>query len=125
MIPPLGAVVLAVAASLSHPHVPDRAPHAVTETRQTAIRPSGTALHGLSTWYRYVDGQAAAGPALRAFLGANWRGTVVTVTANGHSVTARLTDFCQCPGGRVIDLDRRSFAALAAPSVGVIRVTVR
>ena len=109
MIPPLAAVVLALA--LSHA-VPDRAPHAVVETRQTAIRPSGTALHGLSTWYRYVDGQAAAGPALRAFLGANWRGTVVTVTANGHSVTARLTDFCQCPGGRVIDLDRRSFAAL-------------
>ena len=79
MIPPtLGAVVLAVAASLSHPHVPDRAPHAVTETRQTAIRPSTVALHGLSTWYRYVDGQAAAGPALRAFLGKDWRGMTVT-----------------------------------------------
>jgi len=125
MIPPLGAVVLAVAASLSHPHVPDRAPHAVTETRQTAIRPSGTALHGLSTWYRYVDGQAAAGPALRAFLGKNWRGQTVTVCAAGRCVRARLTDWCACPGGRVIDLDRRLFAALAAPSRGVIAVTVR
>jgi rare lipoprotein A (peptidoglycan hydrolase) len=57
-------------------------------------------------------------------LGANWRGTVVTVTANGHSVTARLTDWCACGGGRVIDLDRRLFAQLAPPSRGVLRVTV-
>jgi len=126
VIPPtLGAVVLAVAASLSHPHVPDRAPHAVVETRQTAIRPSTVALEGRATWYAYRSGQAAAGPALRAFLGKNWRGTVVTVTANGHAVTARLTDWCACGHGRVIDLDRRLFAQLAPPSRGVLRVTVR
>ena len=114
MIPPLAAVVLALA--LSHA-VPDRAPHAVTETRQTAIR-------GSATWFRAPAGTAAAGPALRAFLGPRWRGTVVTVTANGHAVTARLTDWCACGHGRVIDLDRRLFAALAAPSRGVLRVTV-
>ena len=121
MIPPLGAVVLAVAASLSHPHVPDRAPHAVV---QQAPRPPTVALEGRATWYAYRSGEAAAGPALRAMLGKNWRATAVTVTANGHAVTARLTDWCACGHGRVIDLDRRLFAALAPPSRGVIRVTV-
>ena len=125
MIPPTFAVVLALAASLSHPHVPDRAPHAVTETRQTAIRPSTVALEGRATWFVAPSGTAAAGPALRAFLGKNWRGTVVTVTANGRTVTARLTDWCACGHGRVIDLDRRLFAQLAPPSRGVLRVTVR
>jgi hypothetical protein len=115
VIPPLAAVVLALA--LSHPHVPDRAPHAVVETRQTAIR-------GSATWFAAPRGTAAAGPALRAFLGPHWRGTVVTVTANGHSVTARLTDWCLCSSARVVDLDKRSFAKLADPSRGVIHVTV-
>ena len=121
MIPPLAAVVLALA--LSHA-VPDRAPHAVTETRQKAIRPSTVALEGRATWYAYRTRQAAAGPALRAFLGPHWRGTVVTVTANGHTVTARLTDWCLCSSARVVDLDKRSFAKLADPSRGVIHVTV-
>ena len=121
MIPPLAAVVLALA--LSHA-VPDRPPHAVTETRQTAIRPSTAGLHGSATWFAAPRGTAAAGPALRAFLGPHWRGTVVTVTANGHSVTARLTDWCLCSSARVVDLDKRSFAKLADPSRGVIHVTV-
>ena len=129
MIPPLGAVVLALA--LSHPHVPDRAPQEVvetrqvTETRQTAIRPSTVALEGRATWFAAPSGTAAAGPALRAFLGANWRGMTVTVCSGGHCVRALLSDWCACGHGRVIDLDRRLFAALASPSRGVIRVTVR
>ena len=45
MIPPLAAVVLAVAASLHA--VPDRAPHEVV---QQAPRPSGTALRGVASW---------------------------------------------------------------------------
>ena len=124
MIPPLAGVVLAVAASLSHPHVPDRAPHAVTETRQTAIRPSTAGLHGSATWFAAPSGTAAAGPALRAMLGKGWRGQTVQVCAGGRCVRARLTDWCACGHGRVIDLDRRLFAALAPPSRGVIRVTV-
>jgi hypothetical protein len=35
-----------------------------------------------------------------------------------------LSDWCGCPGGRVVDLDRRDFAVLAPPSVGVLPVTV-
>ena len=115
MIPPLGAVVLALA--LSHA-VPDRAPHAVTETRQKAIR-------GSATWFAAPSGTAAAGPALRAMLGKGWRGQTVQVCAGGRCVRARLTDWCACGHGRVIDLDRRLFAELAAPSRGVLRVTVR
>ena len=118
MIPPtLGAVVLAVAASLSHHAVPDRAPHAVTS-------PPRTALHGSATWFAAPSGTAAAGPALRAFLGKNWRGQTVTVCSGGRCVRALLSDWCACGHGRVIDLDRRLFAALAAPSRGVLRVTV-
>jgi len=112
VIPPLAAVVLALALSHAVP-----APHAVTS-------PPRTALRGTATYYAYRTGQAAAGPALRAFLGKNWRGTVVTVTANGRTVTARLTDWCLCSSARVVDLDKRSFAKLADPSRGVIHVTV-
>lgn len=86
-------------------------------------------MAGVATWYAYVQGQAAAGPALRALLGPSWRGTVVTVTAGGGpAVQVRLTDWCACadrPGGpTVIDLDRRDFAALAPPSRGVVQVVV-
>ena len=114
MIPPLAAVVLALA--LSHA-VPDRAPHAVTETRQKAIR-------GSATWFAAPSGTAAAGPALRAFLGPHWRGMTVTVCSGGRCVRALLSDWCLCSSARVVDLDKRSFAKLADPSRGVIHVTV-
>ena len=118
MIPPLASgIVLALAASLSHA-VPDRAPQEVTSPPRTAVR-------GSATWFAAPSGTAAAGPELRAFLGKNWRGQTVTVCAGGRCVRALLSDWCACGHGRVIDLDRRLFAALAAPSRGVIAVTVR
>jgi hypothetical protein len=82
---------------------------------------------GSATWYKYVVGGAAAGPALRKALGGNWRGTVVTVCSDATDVCvpAALTDACWCPkGNRVIDLDSRLFKALAPLGVGVLRVTV-
>lgn len=86
------------------------------------------AIGGVSTWYDYHEGQAAAGPTLRELLGSDWRHSIVTVTGpDGSSVTVELTDWCLCTGGptdRVIDLDRRDFAKLADPSVGVVAVTV-
>ena len=112
--------VLLLAQSFAPRHVPDRPPHAVT----TRIAAAHAGVSGTASWYRWHPGEAAAGPALRRALGRNWRGTVVTVTANGHSVRVRLTDFCQCPQ-RVIDLDVRAFARLAAPSRGLVRVSVR
>jgi hypothetical protein len=54
-------------------------------------------------------------------LGRNWRGRVVTV--NGLRV--RLSDWCRCPGGRVIDLNAGTFARIAPLSRGVVTVTVR
>lgn len=81
-------------------------------------------VSGTATWYSWRPGEAAAGPALRAALGSGWRGSTVTVTSAGHSVTVRLTDWCACGSGRIIDLDSRSFARLAPLSTGVIRVTV-
>lgn len=81
-------------------------------------------LRGTATWYAYVPGGAAAGPALRRALGPGWRNRTVTVCAGGRCVRARLSDWCRCPGGRAVDLDVRSFARLAPPSRGVLPVTV-
>ena len=63
---------------------------------------------------------AAAGPVLR--LG-NWRGRLVTVSIAGRSVVVRLVDWCAC-SGHLIDLYRSAFSRLAAPSVGIVEVTV-
>jgi hypothetical protein len=81
-------------------------------------------LVGPATWYRWRIGQAAAGPRLRAALGPHWRGRIVRVVANGRSIVVRLTDWCACPYGRIIDLDMRSFRALTPLWRGVLRVTV-
>ena len=79
---------------------------------------------GTASWYRYVPGQAAAGPRLRALLGPGWRG--MTVRVNG--IPVRLTDWCQCyqgrPDERVVDLDARTFARLAQLGIGLVVVEV-
>lgn len=83
---------------------------------------------GVASFYRWHPGEAAAGPALRHWLGPHWRGQSVTVSRAGRSVTVILTDTCQCYEGtateRIIDLDRRSFAVLASPSRGLAGVTI-
>ena len=83
------------------------------------------AVHGTATWYRWHVGQAAAGPRLRAALGAHWRGRYVVVTRGSRHIRVRLTDWCRCSYGRVIDLDHRSMDDLAPLSMGVVPVTVR
>lgn len=97
--------------------------HPVTQAPSPSPGPSYS-VGGTATWYRYVQGKAAAGPDLRRALGASWRGTVVRVTRGGREVVVRLNDWCACPGGRIIDLDRRDFARLADPSRGVVKVNV-
>jgi rare lipoprotein A (peptidoglycan hydrolase) len=117
MIPPLFPVLVLAAALSVPPHaIPQREPHAVTQRVHSGPR-------GVASWYRWHPGEAAAGPALRAFLGAHWRGTVVTVTANGHSVRVQLSDWCRCPS-RLIDLGADSFARLAPLSRGLVKVSV-
>jgi rare lipoprotein A (peptidoglycan hydrolase) len=68
---------------------------------------------------------AAAGPALRGYLGRHWRGTLVSV-CSGRCVVVRLSDWCLCTGngGRLIDLSDDAFAQLAPLSRGVIRVSI-
>jgi len=102
---------------------------------QVTARSSGASLAGIATWFclagrspctrGYPDGlYAAAGPALRAWLGADWRGQQVTVTADGRSVVVTLVDWCRCGGGRIIDLYAAAFRTLAPLSRGVLRVTL-
>lgn len=79
---------------------------------------------GISSWYRWHPGQAAAGPELRSALGPHWRGSRVLVCSAHTCISVRLTDWCQCYGTRLIDLDKSDFARLAAPSRGLLQVTV-
>lgn len=100
--------------------------------------PAVATLRGVATWF-CAPGRspctaghpaggayAAAGPALRALLGPDWRGSFVTVTAGERSVRVQLVDACLCPDGRVIDLYSSVVRALGLSlSSGVYRVTVR
>ena len=85
------------------------------------------AIGGNATWYKYHEGQAAAGPALRDALGPDWRGQTVTVCAD-RCIAVRLSDWCAC-GDRhgkatLLDLDARDFARLAPLSSGIVEVSV-
>lgn len=95
---------------------------------QRTVRPSAAASHhaaGAATWYAYVPGGAAAGPALRAAIGPRWRGTRVTVCSGARCVSVVLSDWCACrPATRLVDLNSRSFAALGPLSRGLLPVTV-
>lgn len=110
-------------ASSSPTPIPTRREESPEPTRTAP--PPGPSLRGVATWYRWRPGEAAAGPGLRAFLGKDWRGSVVTVRRGSRAVRVRLTDWCACPGGRIVDLDVRSFSRLGAPSRGILRVEVR
>jgi len=130
------AVQPAAKASLLPTATPSPSPRAVPRLAAT-VAPSGprvsapadqpladraaASMTGISSWYSYFPGQAAAGPALRV---GDWRGRVVTVKANGVDISVRLTDFCQCYGTRLIDLDRPDFARLGDPSLGLLNVEV-
>jgi rare lipoprotein A (peptidoglycan hydrolase) len=119
------AIILAATMVIPSPprDQPDQPP---AKVEVKAAPPKGRkVVRGSATWYDYRPGHAAAGPALRRALGRGWRGTKVTVRSlAGEKVTVKLTDWCLCRGDRVIDLDVRSFARLADPSRGVIKVTV-
>jgi rare lipoprotein A (peptidoglycan hydrolase) len=73
---------------------------------------------GGASWYDYNPGECAhlSIP----------KGTVVTVTriSTGASVTCVVTDRGPTGAGRIIDLDRSTFAQLAEPGAGVIQVRI-
>jgi uncharacterized protein YabE (DUF348 family) len=74
---------------------------------------------GMASWYDFGDGFTAAHRTLP-------KGTMVTVTnlANDKSVRVRINDRGPFIRGRIIDLNRPAFAALATPLEGVIDVRI-
>lgn len=118
--------------------VPPRSSAAPTVTPRTA-QPSAAmtpatvsdpllVVAGVATWFHSPAGVSAAGPALRAALGPDWRGERVTVCAGARCVDVVLGDWCACgdrpSGPTVIDLHAPDFAALAPLSRGVVPVEV-
>jgi hypothetical protein len=82
----------------------------------------GRILTGRASWFAAPDGTAAAGPALRAFLG-HWRGQRVMVCGRS-CVTVRLTDWMR--RDRLVDLNPDAFRVACGPlSRGVCEVTVQ
>ena len=88
----------------------------------------GHQLTGLATWYATGPDClcAAAGPALRV---GDWRGSTVTVTANGRLIEVTLADACWCVDRHglptLLDLSDEAVAALGLdPRRGVYAVTV-
>jgi hypothetical protein len=82
-----------------------------------------TKMRGLATWYPAQIGHAAAGPSLRV---GRWRGRIVVVCvgATRRCISVRLTDWCRCGHGHIVDLAAGSFRRLAPLSRGVVSVVV-
>lgn len=116
-------------AAMTDPALPLPTPAAVPSGTQAppatpAVSPVGLgrSVSGIASWYRYHRGQAAAGPALRRFLGPGWRGEIVKVCRGTVCLRLMLTDWMRAD--RLIDLDPRDFAVFAPVSRGLVRVTV-
>lgn len=109
------------------PGRPVASPPTPSATPQSSDDPGPSwTVGGSASWYHGERHQAAAGPGLRAALGDAWRGRwVVVQVAGGERVVVQLTDWCRCPGGRVIDLDAHDFQRLAPLSMGLVKVSLR
>jgi hypothetical protein len=94
--------------------------------RAVSSQAGAPTVTGIASWYAYIPGGAAAGPALRTALGPGWRGMSVAVCrTNGGAmacVRVTLSDFMRAD--RLIDLDSASFAALMPLSRGLVTVEV-
>jgi hypothetical protein len=78
---------------------------------------------GIASWFASPIGVSAAGPALRAALGAGWRGTRVRVTGPAGSAWTVLGDWMAAD--RLVDLDVSVFPLVCGPlSRGICPVTV-
>jgi len=102
MLPTLPSIVLAATLAIAQPH---------------------PVIRGTASYYDYHPHQAAAGPALRRFLGKDWRGTVVRVCTPTQCIRVRLTDWMR--RDRLIDLNKSDFARLAPTWRGLVRITIR
>jgi hypothetical protein len=98
---------------------PEPKPAPAREASNQASQPSGRSITGLASWYCRAgvspctfghpdgsgfDAYAAAGPKLRAAIGPDWRGRVITV----DGIRVKLIDWCQCyrgqPHEKLLDL---------------------
>ncbi|MBA3583024.1 MAG: hypothetical protein H0W36_00590 [Gemmatimonadetes bacterium] len=92
---------------------------------------SATSVRGTATWYCGAGSRCTRGYGPSDLVAAIdpttgiVRGTRLTVTSGGRSVSVRVVDVCACRGERVIDLTTGAFRRLAPLSRGVIPVTIR
>jgi len=124
-LPRVNAAVIPAAA----PVVAEPTGHRREVPQARAAKPSGPSLRGRASWHATGrDGlYAAAGPALRRWLGPGWRGSlVVVVRGDGRRVTVRLNDYCPCTHRpiKAIDLSDEAMARLGGLSAGVLRVRI-
>jgi len=107
----------------------------VLEDPTTEIITKGTKVKfgdihtGLGTWYAQPSGIQKAYPSLTGYYVANpWlpKGSYVKITnkANGKSVIAVVNDRGPFGDNRIVDLDKKAFAAIASLGAGVIDVKV-
>jgi hypothetical protein len=96
---------------------------AVVRTQPHIGLAPGASVTGEASWFASPIGVSAAGPALRAALGANWRGTLVKVTGPHGFAWTILGDWMA--RDRLIDLDVNVFPAVCGPlSRGICEVEV-
>ncbi len=87
----------------------------------------GKAHKGLASWYAQPGHLKAAFPSLTGYYAANpWlpKGSYVKVTnkISGDSIIARINDRGPFGPGRIIDLDKAAFSAIASLGAGVVDV---
>ena len=116
--PATTAKVVAAARAPATTSPPTTRPPATAPPTTAAPAPPPNSQTGTASWYDYNPGECAHQTIPK--------GTVVTVTnlANGARTTCVVTDRGPYGDGRIIDLDRSTFAQLADPGVGVIQVTI-
>jgi len=143
----LSAAIFALAISIALPaaaYAPPRfsqAPEACEEPKTILLKGKATwydaERNGESAWYTRsgIEFYGAAGPALRAIVKHEWRGSyrvIITAQKTQRSVVVNVVDYCECLGGdrdarndRLIDLAPAVWNALNVPlSIGVMRVSI-
>jgi rare lipoprotein A len=107
-------------AKIASPTTTTAKPRTTTTTAPApaAAPESGNSQEGGASWYDYRPGECAHQTIPK--------GTVVTITrvSTGATATCVVTDRGPFGAGRIIDLDRGTFAQLADPGAGIIQVRI-
>ena len=100
---------------------------ATPTTRPCCIVPPTGGIKGQATWFASLGSwlYGAAGPRLRAAIGPGYLGHLVRVCSASRCVSVRLVTSCACqPDTRLVDLSLLAFSRLAAPSRGIVEVSI-